>query len=166
MPSCVTSRHLILLAPRDHLGGLGSPVGRDRRDTLTRSQLSMITARAQRVWRVTFDALKDFSFHGASFISAVEPPTSRVSGPTTSDLAEAPSASRVRPGSAWSGWARWDRQRIVSGRCILVLHRLHIQSPRKWSTSADFRELAWTAVCESASHRYIHGQTDGSFIGQ
>ena len=48
---------------------------------------------------------------------------------------------------------------------VLVHRRLHIQSPRKWSTSADFRELAWTAVCECATRRYIHGQTDGRFIG-
>ena len=32
--------------------------------------------------------------------------------------------------------------------------------------SEHFQELACTAVCESASRRYIHGQTDGSFIGQ
>ena len=58
------------------------------------------------------------------------------------------------------------RDGTVSGRCILVHRRLHIQSPRKWTASADFRELAWTAVCECASRRYIHGQTDGRFIGQ
>ena len=58
------------------------------------------------------------------------------------------------------------RDGTVSVRGMLVLRRLRIQSPRKWSTSADFRELAWTAVCESANRRYIHGQTDGRFIGQ
>ena len=69
-----------------------------------------------------------FFLHGTCFSSAVKPPTSRV----VRRRQTWPSASRVRPGSAWSGWLRWDRQRMMYA---LVLRRLHIQSPRKWSTS-------------------------------
>ncbi len=104
---------------RDHLSGLVSPrLSYDRRDTLTRSQLSMITARAERVLRGTFDAQQDFSTHCACGIMIPQPPTSRVvrRRPTW------PSASRVRPGSAWSGWARWDRQRTRYARASPAAH--------------------------------------------
>ena len=39
----------------------------------------------------------------------MQPPTSRV----VRGRQTWPSASRVRPGSVWSGWARWDRQRTI-----------------------------------------------------
>ena len=118
----------------------------------------MITARAQRVVRGTFDAQQDFSSDGACFSSAVKRATSRV----VRRRQTWPSASQVRPGSAWSDWARWDRQRTMYTRGSPAAH----PGLSRASTSADFRELAWAAVCESASRRYIHGQTDGRFIGQ
>ena len=104
-------RHVIILV-------VSGPSKADRRETRATARLSMIIVRAQRVWRVTFDAQQDFSTHGASFISAVEPPTSRVvrRRPTW------PSASRVRAGSAWSGWARWDRQRTMYTRASPAAH--------------------------------------------
>ena len=102
---------------------------------MTRSQLSMITARAQRVWRVTFDAQQDFSTHDASRSCAVEPPTSRVvrRRPTW------PSASRVRAGSAWSGWARWDRQRTMYTRASPAAHPEPSESGALPLTSASSR---------------------------
>ena len=123
------------------------PLSYDQRDTLTRSQLSMITARAERVWRGTFDAQQDFSSYGASPIMIPQPPTSRV----VRRRQTWPSASRVRPGSAWSGWARWDRQRTMYTRGSPAAH----PGLSRASTSADFRELAWTADCESASRAVI-----------
>ena len=143
---------------RDHLGGLVSPVGRTvKREGNVPTQYDHgegsegLERHIRRSARFFFPRRLLILRRGAAY---------QQSGPTTSTWL---SASRVRPGSAWSGWARWDRQRTMYTRAS---PRLHIQSPRKWSTSADFRELAWKAVCESASRRYIHGQTDGSFIGQ
>ena len=66
-------RHVIILV-------VSGPSKADRRETRATARLSMIIVRAQRVWRVTFDAQKDFSFHGASFISALEPPKGCVDG--------------------------------------------------------------------------------------
>ena len=104
-------RHVIILV-------VSGPSKADRRETRATARLSMIIVRAQRVWRVTFDAQQDFSSHGASSSCAVEPPTSRVvrRRPTW------PSASRVRPGSVWSGWARWDRQRTMYTRASPAAH--------------------------------------------
>ena len=99
-----------------------------------------------------------YSSAGVTAIMIPQPPTSRV----VRRRQTWPSASRVRPGSAWSGWARWDRQRTMHTRGSPAAH----PGLSRASTSADFRELAWTAVCESANRRYIHGQTDGRFIGQ
>ena len=61
---------------------------------------------------------KIFSSHGACFISGMKPPTSRV----VRRRQTWPSASRVRPGSAWSGWARWDRQRTMYARASPAAH--------------------------------------------
>ena len=64
-------RHVCILV-------VSGPSKPDRRETRATARLSMIIVRAQRVGRGTFDARQDFSFHGASFISALKPPTSRV----------------------------------------------------------------------------------------
>ena len=51
-------RHVIILV-------VSGPSKADLRETRATARLSMIIVRAQRVWRVTFDAQKYFSFHGA-----------------------------------------------------------------------------------------------------
>ena len=51
-------RHVIILV-------VSGPSKADRRETRATARLSMIIVRAQRVWRVTFDAQQDFSTHGA-----------------------------------------------------------------------------------------------------
>ena len=111
------SWHLHVLAPRVHLGGSG-PTKTDRWETRATARLSMITARAQRVVRGTFDAQQDFSSHGASSTSAMKRATSRV----VRRRQTWPSASQVRPGSAWSGWARCDRQRTMYTRASPAAH--------------------------------------------
>ena len=145
---------------RDHLGGLVSPVGRTvKREGNVPTQYDHgegsegLESHVRRSERFFFPilptALADLA------------PWSRLPAEWSDDVRH----GRALHGSVQGVHGVAGRDGTVSGRCILVLRRLHIQSPRKWSTSADFRELAWTAVCECASRRYIHGQTDGRFIG-
>ena len=145
---------------RDHLSGLVSPVGRTvKREGNVPTQYDHregsegLERHIRRSARFFFPRRLLILRRGAAY---------QQSGPTTSDMAER-FTGPSRECMEWLPLA--GRDGTVSGRSILGLHRLHIQSPRKWSTSADFRELAWTAVCESATRRYIHGQTDGRFIG-
>ena len=100
--------HLILLAPRDHLGGLGSQKARSARNEghsptqYEHSEGSEGLESHVRRSEIVF-------FPRRLLISAVQPPTSRV----VRGRQTWPSASRVRPGSVWSDWARWDRQRTI-----------------------------------------------------
>ena len=59
-----------------------------------------------------------FFFPRRLLSSAMKPPTSRV----VRRRQTWPSASQVRPGSAWSGWARCDRQRTMYTRGSPAAH--------------------------------------------
>ena len=110
--------HLILLAPRDHLGGLGSPVGRSARyvDQIPTQYdhgegSEGLESHIRRSARFLYPRRFTILCRGAAYPSRV-----------VRRRQTWPSASRVRPGSAWSGWARWDRQRTMYTRASPAAH--------------------------------------------
>ena len=97
----------------------------------------MITARAQRVGRGTFDAEQDFYFYGASSTSDMKPPTTyQQSGPTTSDLAER-FTGPSRECMEWLGEMGPSAYDVCS--CFAGCASRALESAPKWSTSESLR---------------------------
>ena len=97
--------------------------------------------------------------------STAAPVTSRVDhrGPTW------PSASRFRPGTAWSGWASRDRQRTMhmdtSPVHSLAVHELRQPPPRRthrrgwprtdWMTPEVWADARWNALSRTIVWRKL-----------
>jgi hypothetical protein len=102
---------------RDHLGGLGAPVFRSAR-YVDQIPTQYDHGEGSEGLESHIRRSARFLFCRRHVIMIPQPPTSRV----VRRRQTWPSASRVRPGSAWSGWARWDRQRTRYTRASPAAH--------------------------------------------